>query len=256
MGRLGKIALFGAIALAAPAGPLVAADMSQLYYETPTPYEVGSNWYLRGDLGYKWYAAPNASYPVPGYGDMKDESLSNTGAVGLGFGYRFNKYFRSDFTLDYEWPSHFKGMLHCPEPCTGQPGPEYSKQYADISAWSGLLNVYFDLDLSGQGLSGFIPYLGGGVGVSTLTTTKVHYANPNGTTGTWKGEKTTNLAWALTAGVAIPMSKNWLVDLNYRYVNLGNAQSGKTQASLGDKHIKYDDITASEARVGFRYLLN
>ncbi len=163
---------------------------------------------------------------------MKDESLANTGLVGGGFGYRFNNSFRSDFTVDYEWESQFKGKLNCPDPCTGKPGKEYSKEYADIAAWSGLVNAYWDFDLGGEGLAGFIPYVGAGVGVSSLTTSNVKYTNPNGTTGTWKGATTTNLAWALMAGVSVPVSNNWLIDLNYRYIDLGNAQSGKTLPRL------------------------
>jgi len=58
------------------------------------------------------------------------------------------------------------------------------------------------------------------------------------------------------AGVSVPMGKNWLMDLNYRYVNLGDAQSGKTLPQFGNKRIRYDNIAASEVRLGFRYLLN
>ena len=258
MGSFRKFALIGAVGLIVPAASALAADMPQIYYETqaPTPYEVGSNWYLRGDLGYKWYTAPDASFNQPGYGSMKDESLSSTGIVGGGFGYQFNHSFRTDLTVDYEWPGSFKGKLRCPDPCTGKPGKEYSTEYADITAWSGLLNFYWDFDLSGEGIAPVIPYIGAGIGGASLTTSKVHFVNPNGTTGTYGGATELNFAWALMAGVSIPMGKNWLIDLNYRYVNLGDAQSGKTKPQFGDKRINYDNIAASEVRVGFRYLLN
>lgn len=256
MGCLGKFALAGVVALIVPAGSVLAADMPGYYYETPTPYEVGSNWYLRGDLGYKWYSAPNASFDIPGYGKMKDVSLANTGVVGAGFGYKFNNSFRADVTVDYEWDAAFKGKLKCPDPCTGQPGTEYSKEYADISAWTGLANFYWDFDLSGEGLAGFTPYVGAGLGISNLTTTNVDYTNPNGSTGSWKGATTVNFAWALMAGVSVPVNDNWLFDINYRYLDLGNARSGKTLPQFNNKRIKYDDITASEVRAGFRYMLN
>ncbi len=248
-------ALLGAMALLLPSAAAMAADLGAIYYEEPvaTPYEIGSNWYLRGDIGYKWYGTPDASYNVNGYGDMIDESLAPTGLAGIGFGYRFNDSFRSDVTIDYEWESEFKGKLSCPNPCTGKPGKEYSKEYANIEAWSGLVNAYWDFGLGGEGIAGVIPYVGAGIGVSSLTTSKVSYTNPNGTTGTWKGATTTNLAWAVMAGVSVPITNNWLVDLNYRYMDLGDAQSGKTIPALGNKRIKYDDITASEVRVGFRY---
>ena len=258
MGCLRVTALMGAMAVIAWSGTGLAADLSDSYFAAPvaTPYEVGSNWYLRGDIGYKWYTDPSASFGVKGYGNMKDESLAPTGLAGGGFGYRFNDSFRSDVTIDYEWDSQFKGKLICPNPCTGKKGNEYSKEYADIDAWSGLVNAYWDFNFGGEGLGGIIPYVGAGIGVSNLATSHVKYVNPNGTTGKWKGSSTTNLAWAVMAGVSIPIDTNWLIDLNYRYVDLGNAQSGKTLPQYGNKRIKYDDITASEVRIGFRYMLN
>jgi opacity protein-like surface antigen len=252
MGSLKKLALSGAVATLAPIGAALAADMPGAYYETPAPYEFASGWYLRGDIGYKWYATPNASFDVPGYGNMIGESLSNTGVGGIGFGYRFSDYVRSDFTLDYEWPGNFKGRLRCPSPCTGASDPEYSTEYADISAWTGLINAYVDIGEYG----GFTPYVGAGIGASYLTTSDVHYLNPNGSTGTWKGTGTWNFAWAVMAGASYAFSKNWLVDLSYRYVDLGDAKSGKTLPAFGNQHIKYDDISAQEVRIGFRYLLN
>lgn len=251
MGCLRKLALGGALVLFAPSGPLLAADMPEAYYDVPVVYETASNWYLRGDLGYKWYSSPNASFDYQGYGDFEKESLDDTGVVGLGFGYRFNNNFRTDLTLDYEWASQFKGDLKCPDPCQNI----YSTEYADIDAWSGLANFYWDFDFSGEGLAGFIPYVGAGVGFSTLTTSNVKYVNPDGSTGTWKGDSTTNFAWALMAGVSVPMSNNWIFDVNYRYLDLGDAKSGKTLKQFDNQRIKYKDITASEVRVGLRYML-
>ena len=251
MGCLRKYILFGVVATIMPGVPALAADMPEAYFDAPVVYEVASNWYLRGDLGYKWYSAPDASFDYTGYGNFEKESLADTGVVGLGFGYRFSPYFRTDFTLDYEWDSQFKGNLKCPDPCKNI----YSTEYATIDAWTGLANFYWDIDLSGEGLAGFIPYLGAGIGFSNLTTSRVHYTNPDGSTGTWKGDSQTNLAWALMAGVSVPMSNNWIFDINYRYLDLGDAQSGKTLKQFDNARIKYKDITASEVRVGLRYML-
>ncbi|KAB2874861.1 MAG: porin family protein [Bauldia sp.] len=251
MGSLRKLALLGAFAVAVPNAVALAADMP--VYEAPppaVPYEVGSAWYLRGDLGYKWYATPDARFDLAGYGNMIDESLGNTGVVGFGFGYQFSDYFRTDLTVDYEWPGSFHGRLRCPGTCG------YSDEYADISAWSSLVNFYLDFPLNGEGVGGITPYIGAGIGASYLVTSDVNYINPDSSTGTWDGAGKWNFAWAAMVGASYAVSRNWLIDLNYRYIDLGKAVSGKTLPQFGNRRIEYDDITAQEIRLGFRYLLN
>ena len=245
MGRLGRLALFGALLVGVPQGSVFAADMPAAY-APPVPYELASAWYLRGDLGYKWYTAPDAHFDVAGYGHMKDTSMAATGLAGFGFGYQFNPHFRSDLTLDYEWPSEFHGKLKCPGACSGK----YSNEYASIDAWTTLFNVYYDIGTWNR----FTPYLGAGIGTSYLTSTDVHYRNPGGATGKWSGASEWNFAWQVTAGASYALNNNWVIDTNYRFVGLGNAVSGKT--SIGGKPIHYDNIMASELRVGLRFLIN
>src|SRR5262249_47397172 len=161
----------------------------------------------------------------------------NTGVAGLGFGYQWNDWFRTDLTVDYEWPGTFHGRLHCPPPpgavgCTGAPVPEYYDEFADISAWTTLINAYFDLPMFADAPTGLPPYVGAGLGAASLTTTNVHYISPGGSPGSWPGASTWNVAWSLTAGVSYAITKNLLLDLNWRYVNLGDAVSGPTAAQF------------------------
>src|SRR5258706_8007604 len=94
MGRIDRFVAFGVFALLLPSAAAFAGDMPETpYVPAPTPYEFGSGWYLRGDIGYKIYNAPDAHFDVPFYGNMIDESLSNTGVAGLGFGYKWNDWF-------------------------------------------------------------------------------------------------------------------------------------------------------------------
>lgn len=249
----GRIAAVAGLALMSPIAPAIAADVGAQYYEMAgTPYEFASGWYLRGDIGYTIYSTPSASFDAPGYGNMKDESLTNTGVAGFGFGYQLNDYLRSDVTFDYRWPADFHGKLRCPAPCTGDPDPEYSDEYASIGAWTTLFNVYYDIGT----WSNFTPYVGAGIGTAYLTTTDVHYRNPNGTTGKWNGASEWNFAWALTLGTSYAINNNWLIDASYRYVGMGDAVSGKTLSSFKNKPIHYDNIDAQELRVGLRYLIN
>src|SRR5690606_8344763 len=160
--------------------------------------------------------------------------------------------FRVDLTLDYEWPGEFEGRLPCPAPCIGTGVPEFSTERADISAWTTLVNAYFDL----ANFGGLTPYVGAGLGASYVTTSDVNYTNPNGTTGTHEGDSKWNLAWALMAGVSYDISSQLALDVNYRYLNLGKAQTESISAGgLGSSPIVYDDLAAHEFRVGLRYMI-
>jgi len=266
MGSLRKSALLGTLLFVVSSAGAIAADLGRVpppIYVPPVPYEVGSNWYLRADLGYKWFGTPDAHYDDPSYltdqdgGNFLNETITNTGVAGIGYGYKFTNNFRADVTLHYEWPGHFHGNLHCID--TGVPcgANDYSDEYADISAWTGLVNGYLDLG----NFYGFTPYVGAGLGMSYLTVSNVHYINPANSDspgpGSWSGSKSKwNFAWSLTAGASFNITRDWLIDVNYRYVNLGDAESVVIPALAGTEPIRYDNITAQEVRVGLRFLIN
>jgi opacity protein-like surface antigen len=63
----------------------------------------------------------------------------------------------------------------------------------------------------------------------------------------------TGLAWALMAGVGVQVGHGGVLDLGYRYVNLGEAATKLDQFRIGTK-IK--DIEAHEFRVGLRWHLD
>jgi opacity protein-like surface antigen len=215
------------------------------------PLEVVSGWYLRGDIGYKIYGDPEGEYEnaafgfaVPGNGEFFDESLDDTFAVGVGVGYQFNEFLRSDLTLDYEFNSDFEGGLVCGGPCGG---PGFSVEHADISAWTGLVNAYVDLGT----YAGLTPYLGAGIGASYLRTSDVYSDQPDGTRAERDGDSQWNFAWALMAGAGYQFTDSLVLDLNYRYLNLGDAVAG----SVGGEPVEINNIDAHEIRVGLRYML-
>ncbi|HUG62913.1 MAG TPA: outer membrane protein [Methylomirabilota bacterium] len=222
-------------------GAVSAADVPEYVpIETPEPLPLpAGNWYLRGDIGYKIYQNPQGYYDLAGYESMFDESLDDTGVIGVGVGYRFNEYLRLDATIDYEFKSRMRGQLPCPA-CTGP-----SREGADLDAWTGLINAYADLGT----YNGLTPYVGAGIGASLLRTTGVSSSSP----GEYYGEDTWNFAWALMAGVGYDITENVTVDLNYRYMNLGDAKTNAPDGAPGNGSIEWNDIAAHELRVGLRY---
>lgn len=221
-----------------------AADLAEQPYVEPLPVATGG-WYLRGDIGYKFYNSPNIAFVTPTYTDpWNNTSLDNTWMLGAGVGYKFNDYFRADATVDYEFNAGAYGEGYC----GGCGGLGYSIETADISAWTMLLNGYIDLGT----YAGITPYVGAGIGTSYLETSNISYINPNGVTGTWNGAGQWNFAWALMAGASYAITPNTALDLSYRYLNLGDAVSGYIPAGGGGT-IQYNNVDANEIRLGLRY---
>lgn len=240
-GRIARVA-FVLFALASGGG--IAADMPAAPEVVPV-----SPWYIRGDIGFKFYNDPDVSFndPKAKVGSFTHESIDGTGLIGGGVGYRFSPWFRGDVTFDYEFPSEWDGRAPCK---CGKGGKGYSKEYADVSAFTTLVNGYFDLGT----WNSITPYIGGGVGASNVEIGNYHFKNPNGTTGKWKDGDKWNFAWAATAGLAFAVTEAISIDLNYRYVSLGEGQTGNVKIGTGKNPVRFDDIAAHEVRIGFRYM--
>jgi opacity protein-like surface antigen len=187
--------------LAVAAAPASAADLlgtspplTAPESQGPTTFEIGTNWYVRGDLGVSFDNAPtvslsNISLPPPGffgaplpiYAGQNIHATDFTGGVGAG--YRFNNYLRFDATWDYRTgPGGTSNTtVVCPYALTGltsqaPPNPLVGYLYntsntcvgsANISQHNNtfLGNAYVDLGT----YYGFTPYLGGGLGFNINT---------------------------------------------------------------------------------------
>ncbi|MTI16608.1 porin family protein [Rhodobacteraceae bacterium RKSG542] len=230
---------------------VLAADLPEPvieHYPAPVEFEQKTGgWYLRGDIGYKVYKSPSASWL---HIDFNNEELEPTGIVGVGVGYRFSDHLRTDVTLDYEWKSDFSGDAPCQTQC-GTPGVyPTSLEYAEMDVWTVLWNVYAELG----NYNGFTPYVGAGVGASYVRMDKIEAVNGNGARVQYEGDGHWNFSWALMAGMGYEITPNWTIDTNYRYLNIGMGKSVATNnggATSGE--IKYEDLQAHEVRVGLRY---
>lgn len=206
--------------------------------------EIGGGWYLRGDIGYKIYEDPKAKFS---YIQFENEKLDRTGVVGVGVGYRVNDYFRTDVTLDYEWEADFRANAECILP-SGCPSGD-SDEFATIDVWTILWNAYADLGT----YNGLTPYVGAGIGASSVTARNVSAINADGRRVKYPNGHWWNFSWALMAGAAYDISDNWKLDANYRYLNIGAVKTKTFSSSGAASGIKYDDLAAHEVRVGLRY---
>ena len=200
--------------------------------------ELVSGWYVRGDIGWRKQTIGTVETPAPLF--ATEWSLESTPTFGFGGGYKY-KWFRMDATLDYGSLARFRAD-------TATTADYYT---AKIDSFTLLANLYLDLGEWG----GFTPYVGAGVGTSNL---RVHqYTNlsiiepADGVVDTSRW----TLSWAVTGGVAYRFAPNLVLDVNYRYLNLGDAQSGPEPPAYTNRTF-FREMTAQEVRVGLRLLLD
>lgn len=176
---LALVAAFGTlIATAAQAADMAFPPMEGIPAVSEQPVELGTGWYLRGDVAWSRDHAPLLSSD----GSLDSQSAATNGySFDLGFGYKFNNWLRSDIVYDYRKPysvTAAESNVWCPynlmglttqgsnpvelgyfanpnDTCTPQ-------QHAALSRQDLLLNGYIDLGTWG----GVTPYVGAGVGTS------------------------------------------------------------------------------------------
>jgi opacity protein-like surface antigen len=239
--------------------PARAADMAEPMPMADEPLrpaltELGTGWYLRGDISYRVNDNPTANYA--GIVPFSGEKIDNNIAIGGGIGYKLTNWFRADLTADYGFDGKFSGSSACLLNC----GDPSISAHAKILPTTFLLNGYFDLG----NWSGFTPYVGAGVGASYVRTESYGFYNANGLYNTsglglaqpgygianaWK----LSFAYALMAGVSFQLSPNLLVDAGYRYLSIGE---GRTSPDPVGNRVTFKDLKAQEVRLGLRYMID
>ena len=228
----------------------------------PMPqYQAAGPCYVRGDVGYSGSSDPDIRWPVTSYpggvgpavylGDnVSGASLDDTwfGEIGIGCG-SGSRGFRADFTLGYHGDRKITGE---PQPYTPQNGntPYDDPLHSSLSTYTAMLNIYKDLGRWGN----FVPYLGAGVGVAYHQMDEVYFTeNPN-LVNRIAGNNDVAFAWSLMAGFGYQISNRAILDVGYRYLNMGKIESGRVDsAGFVNPAVKVDDIAAHEFKVGLRY---
>lgn len=227
--KYGKRILSLLLASVAPAGIAGAAD-----YEPPiivdqapevVPVEVGSGWYLRGDLTY------NISDSVYDVGTPVGYEADHTRfGGGVGVGYHFTDYLRSDVTAAYINIDRFTDT-----------DPAFDVEFKNRE-WATMANLYVDLGT----IAGFTPYVGVGAG-ALFSDVTIDAAYPGwGAVGL--NDTQTRFAYSVNAGVAYRLAQNTSIDVGYQYFS-----------SPGTEYIDADTLTIDEGidyhqvKVGLRY---
>jgi opacity protein-like surface antigen len=256
MGSFKHYALAGLVALMAPA----AAHAADLPAPAPyAPIEVGGGWYLRGDIGItnqdvdRLSFVPREEAILRGVGDDSFESIhsdfDSSPLVGLGIGYQFNHWIRADITGEYRGKATFHGLERAIDLSGAN---DYT---ATKSEWVGLANVYFDL---GTWYS-LTPFIGAGVGFTHTMIDNFRDMGAPSALAFARDHSETDLAWALHAGVAYDVTPNFKVEFAYRYLNLGDGQTGilhrYDDSGCRCLAVKFKDLDSHDFKVGMRWML-
>ncbi|MBL0225123.1 MAG: porin family protein [Geobacteraceae bacterium] len=157
--------------------------------------------------------------PYGAYGDF-DTYAFVEGAVGL----RLQPWLRTEFSLTYRPDMHYSGQANF----TGLTGPQPVS--GDAESLSGLANLYLDINgLPGVSLGRFQPFVGGGIGFATNWQDEMTYKfpqlPPKHTYSIVPSGDRTDLAFMLTAGTGFELTKHLILEISYRYTDLGRAQT-------------------------------
>jgi len=258
-----------------------AADLDDIIYakELPVtqPVEIGTGWYLRGDLGYSVetrgvatsYQVFTAGPPAAYAGEVFDSSsLDSDWSGSLGVGYNFTDYLRADMTFDYS-KGRFAGTTSSVLPCAGlATGQCASVDSQGFEQYGFMANAYLDLGTFAR----FTPYVGAGAGVTRVTwetlvdnQTCVSVAgNLCGagvaTDGSNPGTESWRFTYALMAGVSYDLTKDIKLDVGYKYSKIkSGSQFGYDAASIAAGAVgaqaSDNGFAKHEVRAGLRYSL-
>ncbi len=252
------------IALAACATALTAVPEAKAADVPEVPQLVLKGWYLRGDIGYSNQevdSLDNALFAGTANLEFHTLNFESGNTFGVGVGYRFNNWLRFDITGEYRAETEFHGFDTWTD---GNGDPRFNDYTAKKSEWLALANAYLDLG-SWHGLT---PFVGGGVGMANVRLRSfrdagITYGTPGDpSTGVptmaYAGDHDEwNFAWALYGGLGFEVTDAFTVELAYRYLDLGDGETGDIIAFDGTNNVfnpmKFEDLTSHDIKLGVRY---
>jgi opacity protein-like surface antigen len=251
--RAAAAVLFSTTAYAAdmpqplPPQPQLAYQPMPLMLEQPE-----GAWYLRGDIGVGITSQIDFLYegnPLNGPVDILTQHASFGDSVffNAGVGYEFNNWLRFDVTAEYRAKTPFNAFI-----TYNLTGGVFGDQYnAFVKSDIFLANAYVDLGT----WNCVTPFVGFGIGgayntFSDLTDIGI-FTSGNGV-GTNASQL--NFAWALHAGLAYNVTKDFSVELAYRYLSYGSVSDIINCAGgCNPDTYKLQNLTSQDFMLGVRW---
>jgi len=207
------------VAFAAALAALVTPHLThaQTYFRVETGYSQSFD----ADFGDKNFGADHVicgNQTCTTRGSFDD--VGSSVILSAGVGRHFTRNLRGEINLAYRPGYQVDGMDKFITP---------GHYTADVKSWSLMASGYYDFHLRG-----WIPYLGAGIGVARNTVGTFTFHDNAGFSGSAASKTTAGVAWALMAGVGIPLSPRYTIEVGYRYIDLGKIETGPgSQTFLG-----------------------
>lgn len=145
--------------------------------------------------------------------------LGSSFIIGAGVGYKLPHGFRIDVTYNNRNGYDLSGS----DPAGTTFDPK-------TTANTVMFNGYYDLPF--MIADKVRPYVGGGIGRSRNKVNNINWQD-GAFSGQVPGGSTTSTAWQLTLGADIRLTPNWVLDVGYRYTDLGDLKTNSGAATSG-----------------------
>jgi opacity protein-like surface antigen len=280
-------AMFTPVSAADLGGSMKDGGYAQPSYAAPR--SAAGNCYFRADTGYSWSKDPNIKSPfgdlvntydgvvVPGQtgpngtltgqnyvqnGEgVTDTSMGNSwlGEVGLGCGTgpAGSKAVRGEIMFGYHGSRAIQGKpgdfrvidvinTGTPVVISNTDDPLHTK----LTTYTMMFNAYKDFGNFG----GFTPYVGAGAGLAYNRLGDISFTETTTRHNKIIGNDQLAFAWSLMAGVGFQLSDRAVLDVGYRYLDMGKVDSQTIDdARNHNPRVRFDDLIAHEVKVGIRY---
>jgi opacity protein-like surface antigen len=250
--------LFGATAVLADGDPYYSNGINPSGVRTPVPAPIPvpveeADWYFRGDFAAGFGASPSVSILGVNYGGVfpsteESNSFEPSFTGGVGVGYVWAPYFRTDLTVDIHsiMNTELSGSRAAPFAATLTDKTKFMSTIL-------LANAYYDIRTG----TPWTPYVGGGLGFAVNQLTRnLDYTNEVTDEAVSVGNRTTDVQFAGAAmvGVSYDFSSFFAIDVNYRYLYIGGSEVGlkpdvNSTTSIGS-------INEQQIRAGLRFYVN
>lgn len=268
MSILKKRLLTGIAVAALCGGHASAADypspppQQQVIYQqvpVPVPVQDFSGWYLRGDIGMSNQKLKNLDYFAyaedPTFTWLDKGGFDSAPLFGLGIGYQYNEWLRFDLTGEYRGKSSFSALDRYFSTDPNINDWATNNYRGTKREWLFLANAYLDLGTWWC----ITPFIGAGFGFANITID--HFTDTSVRTGGGgyaDSGTVNNFAWALHAGLAYKVTPNFTVELAYRYLSLGDGETGiffNNNGSTRNQVVTFKDLTSHDLKFGVRWNL-
>lgn len=265
--------ILGALIALTAAAPVKAADLggarggSLKDDAMPTLMQQSARFYVRVDGSYASYDKPGLT--ESGQFDLINAKIDGNWSVGGGVGYYINRNWRTDFTIEERMNANVTGTNND----VANFGNGATRNFG-VKGELYLANLYYDFDSRGR----FTPYVGAGLGVFDYSTSAGSAINTCGcgvppvvAAGTIGAGGKSTVAAAVMAGAAVNLTgrgqpagagenygagdaaRNLYLDVGYRFLYLGDVNSGQLSNTINTGNLVASETHAHEFRVGLRY---